>query len=594
MKRLYKRLAATFLFSAVLTVLIFAVSLYKRGVEENGRYLNQLLTSVEANLGQASQEYEENLEHLAEDYINRARAVEYIAAHDTQMIDRNGLEILKGLMKAGEISLIDSEGAIFLSTSETLQGIREEEALMEELKTAAEGESTAVRIDRADFQNRPEYFYAAAGSQSERFAAVRIDADMSRTGLLNGKEVVGTILKQATTEYETSIFAVGKERGRVFGITENNSQEIRLKDVSEGEEMLDYLARLPKGEPVLLSVNGAFQSAVVRELDEMYLVAFSGMNRVLGNIFLTFWIGLAVIGFISVLTVLMVRHHLKKYLFSHFEQITEEICRIIRGGRELKEDGSEIPELRPLMEMIFQLEREYVEKSQGMDRMEDQLSAARTEADYDPLTGLYNRNGFERRAEAFLKEEHPGGALILFDLDNFKQINDFKGHPEGDRALQKFAQCLSKAFRKEDVTGRLGGDEFVVLVCNSVSEEILEEKFSALLEDIRSALKEDYDKYRVSASIGAVPVDGSIRDYRHLYQCADTALYISKYLGKDRFYINSKMINCMRRECIGCRSDCPRSRILGGDRPDERKPAVSSETDDYREIFDQSRERKDG
>ena len=312
MKRLYKRLAATFLLSAVLTVLIFAVSLYKRGVEENGRYLNQLLTSVEANLEQASQEYEENLEHLTEDYINRARAVEYIAAHDTQMIDRNGLEILKGLMKAGEISLIDSEGVIFLSTSETLQGIREEEALMEELKTAAEGESTAVRIDRADFQNRPEYFYAAAGSQSERFAAVRIDADMSRTGLLNGKEVVGTILKQATTEYETSIFAVGKERGRVFGITENNSQEIRLKDVSEGEEMLDYLARLPKGEPVLLSVNGAFQSAVVRELDEMYLVAFSGMNRVLGNIFLTFWIGLAVIGFISVLTVLMVRHHLDR------------------------------------------------------------------------------------------------------------------------------------------------------------------------------------------------------------------------------------------------------------------------------------------
>ena len=53
MKRLYKRLAATFLFSAVLTVLIFAVCLYKRGVEENGRYLNQLLTSVEANLEQA-------------------------------------------------------------------------------------------------------------------------------------------------------------------------------------------------------------------------------------------------------------------------------------------------------------------------------------------------------------------------------------------------------------------------------------------------------------------------------------------------------------------------------------------------------------
>ena len=65
-------------------------------------------------------------------------------------------------------------------------------------------------------------------------------------------------------------------------------------------------------------------------------------------------------------------------------------------------------------------------------------------------------------------------------------------------------------------------------------------------------------------SIGAVPIDGSIRDYKKLYQCADTALYISKYLGKDRFYINKKMIACMRRECISCRADCPRSRILDG------------------------------
>ena len=91
---------------------------------------------------------------------------------------------------------------------------------------------------------------------------------------------------------------------------------------------------------------------------------------------------------------------------------------------------------------------------------------------------------------------------------------------------------------------------------------ILEEKFVILLEEIRRALGEWYEKYRVSASIGAVLVDGTVRDYKKLYRCADTALYISKYLGKDCFYINEKMIDCMRRECIGCRTDCPRSSIL--------------------------------
>lgn len=562
MKRLYKRLAATFLFSALLSVVIFAVSLYWRGIKENGRSLDQLLVSVESNFERANREYNEKIEHLREDYLSRVRAVEYIVSHDGQMIDRSGLEILKSLMETGDISLIDSSGRIFLSTSETLQDIQEESSVLEALEQAPEGEKTAVRIDQADFRKRPEYFYAVSGSESEQFSAVRVDADLSRAGLVSGKELVGSILRQATTEYETSIFAVGKERGKVFGITENNSQKISIRNVKEGEEMLDYLSGIPKERPVLLYVNGAWQSAVVRDLEEMYLVAFTGMDRIAGNVLLSFWLGLAVIGTVSVLTVLIVRHHLKKYLFRHFEQIREGIYGVIRGERDLKEDDSEIPELKPLMEMIFQLEQQYVEKSRGIDRMENQLSEARTEAEYDRLTGLYNRNGFERRAAEFLRQDHPRGVLILLDLDNFKQINDCEGHSEGDRVLRRFAGCLSETFRQGDVTGRIGGDEFVVLIPNSMQRGILEEKFVILLEEIRRALGEWYEKYRVSASIGAVLVDGTVRDYKKLYRCADTALYISKYLGKDCFYINEKMIDCMRRECIGCRTDCPRSSIL--------------------------------
>lgn len=562
MKRLYKRLAATFLFSALLSVVIFAVSLYWRGIKENGRSLDQLLVSVESNFERANREYNEKIEHLREDYLSRVRAVEYIVSHDGQMIDRSGLEILKSLMETGDISLIDSSGRIFLSTSETLQDSQEESSVLEALEQAPEGEKTAVRIDQADFRKRPEYFYAVSGSESEQFSAVRVDADLSRAGLVSGKELVGAILRQATTEYETSIFAVGKERGKVFGITENNSQKISIRNVKEGEEMLDYLSGIPKERPVLLYVNGAWQSAVVRDLEEMYLVAFTGMDRIAGNVLLSFWLGLAVIGTVSVLTVLIVRHHLKKYLFRHFEQIREGIYGVIRGERDLKEDDSEIPELKPLMEMIFQLEQQYVEKSRGIDRMENQLSEARTEAEYDRLTGLYNRNGFERRAAEFLQQDHPRGVLILLDLDNFKQINDCEGHPEGDRVLRRFAGCLSGTFRQGDVTGRIGGDEFVVLIPNSMQRGILEEKFVILLEEIRRALGEWYEKYRVSASIGAVLVDGTVRDYKKLYRCADTALYISKYLGKDCFYINEKMIDCMRRECIGCRTDCPRSSIL--------------------------------
>lgn len=570
MKRLYKRLAVTFMFSALLSVVIFAVSLYWRGIKENGRSLDQLLVSVESNFVQANREYDGKIEHLREDYLSRGRAVEYIVSHDSQMADKSGLEILKSLMETGDISLIDSSGRIFLSTSQTLQGSQEDSSVLKALNRAPEGEKTAVRMDQADFRNRPEYFYVVTGSESERFAAVRVDADLSEAGLVSGKELVGSILRQATTEYETSIFAVGKERGRVFGITENNSQKISIRNVEEGKEMLDYLTRLPKEQPILFCVNGAWQSAVVRDLEDMYLVAFTGMDRIAGNVLLSFWIGLAVIGTVSVLTVLIVRHHLKKYLFRHFEEIREGIYGVIRGERDLKEDDSEIPELKPLMEMIFQLKQQYVEKSQGIDQMEDKLSEARTEAEYDRLTGLYNRNGFERRAEEFLRQDHPEGVMILLDLDNFKQINDREGHPEGDRVLRIFAGCLSEIFRQGDVAGRIGGDEFAVLIPNFMQREHLEEKFFILQEEIRRTLSNWYKKYQVSASIGAVLVDGKVQDYRKLYRCADTALYISKYLGKDCFYINDRMIDCMRRECIECRADCPRSRILRGRKENRR------------------------
>ena len=126
----------------------------------------------------------------------------------------------------------------------------------------------------------------------------------------------------------------------------------------------------------------------------------------------------------------------------------------------------------------------------------------------------------------------------------------------------RFGECLRSCFRKSDYIGRMGGDEFTVLMPNPVERGMLEQKFRDLLTQIHCALGIYYERDRVSVSIGAVPVDGEIKSYEGLYRCADTALYIAKYLGKDQFYINDKKISCMKKECIGCRQDCPRSRIL--------------------------------
>lgn len=545
MKKLYQRLILIYLVSALLFIVIFAASLYLRGQNENGHYLYQLLGAVDSNLDDAELEYEKTAERLAEDYMIHARETAYLLARDERTAEETALEALRELMDVGAISLIDPSGVITVSTDEALEGKKEDEGVMGELER---GDPEVIRIDEPDFWDRPAYFYVAVPVSGGRFGAVRIDGDLSQPGLTSGAERVKKILRQATTDYDTSILAAGKARGLIIGITENNRQDIEIEDVDEGKDMVAFMDALPKGEPVMLRINGEWQSVVVRERHDMYLAAFTAMDQVAADMLATLVIGLCAVAVISAATVVMIRFFIRKYLFDHFRQLQDGITGVLRGERKIMENESEIPELKPLLETIFRLEREYSDK--------------RTEADRDRLTGLYNRNGFEHIAEGFLMREGAEGALILFDLDNFKLVNDMEGHPAGDRLLQCFAGCLTETFRRDDVAARLGGDEFIILVRSPVNAVVLEEKFRELSRKVHTAFGKYYAKYSVSASAGAVLADGDMRDYRSLYKCADTALYIAKYMGKDRFYINEEKIMCMRRECIGCREDCPRSMIM--------------------------------
>lgn len=545
MRKLYQRLILIYLVSALLFIVIFAASLYLRGQNENGHYLYQLLGAVDSNLDDAELEYEKTADRLAEDYMIHARETAYLLARDERTAEETALEALRELMDVGSISLIDLSGVITVSTDEALEGKKEDEGIMEELER---GDPEVIRIDEPDFWDRPAYFYVAVPVSGGRFGAVRIDGDLSQPGLTSGAERVKKILRQATTDYDTSILAAGKARGLIIGITENNRQDIEIEDVDEGKDMVAFMDALPKREPVMLRINGEWQSVVVRERHDMYLAAFTAMDQVAADMLATLVIGLCAVAVISAATVVMIRFFIRKYLFDHFRQLQDGITGVLRGERKIMENESEIPELKPLLETIFRLEREYSDK--------------RTEADRDRLTGLYNRNGFEHIAEGFLMREGAEGALILFDLDNFKLVNDMEGHPAGDRLLQCFAACLTETFRRDDVAARLGGDEFIILVRSPVNAAVLEEKFRELSRKVHTAFGKYYAKYSVSASAGAVLADGDMRDYRSLYKCADTALYIAKYMGKDRFYINEEKIMCMRRECIGCREDCPRSMIM--------------------------------
>ena len=127
----------------------------------------------------------------------------------------------------------------------------------------------------------------------------------------------------------------------------------------------------------------------------------------------------------------------------------------------------EVQKAQKAQENIKKLKQKIVKTEKDACAMAKKVDFFQTAATTDGLTGLYNRNAFDLRINKALKMFHEEGqtvSLILFDVDNFKWINDTLGHVAGDKILQKVAQCLKEAFRKGDFIARYGGDEFAAVI----------------------------------------------------------------------------------------------------------------------------------
>lgn len=166
-----------------------------------------------------------------------------------------------------------------------------------------------------------------------------------------------------------------------------------------------------------------------------------------------------------------------------------------------------------------------------------EMSIIRKRAKRDPLTNLWNRNGFEEHVRLAMEENPEQGLLLIIDMDNFKLVNDQLGHPVGDKVLQDFSQLLETFFnRNKDVVSRLGGDEFAVFVGRNITVSEANAMLTKFIDISHQNLDEKYPAQNLSASIGAAFVSHS-QSYNFLYQNADKALYVAKRNGKNGFHI---------------------------------------------------------
>ena len=176
---------------------------------------------------------------------------------------------------------------------------------------------------------------------------------------------------------------------------------------------------------------------------------------------------------------------------------------------------------------------------------------------YDPLTHLPNRRLLMdrlQRALAFSARNNQEGALLLIDLDNFKELNDTRGHDIGDQLLQQVGQRLESCIRESDTVARLGGDEFVVML-EGLCEQILDAsaQTASIGEKILAALSQPYQlasyEYHSTVSIGATLFHGQQQSIDELLKQADIAMYQAKKSGRNvlRFFDPQMQTNITTR-----------------------------------------------
>jgi diguanylate cyclase (GGDEF)-like protein/PAS domain S-box-containing protein len=158
-------------------------------------------------------------------------------------------------------------------------------------------------------------------------------------------------------------------------------------------------------------------------------------------------------------------------------------------------------------------------------------------ANRDQITSLYNRRRFEEELKKQIsrcREEGESAALLLLDLDRFKDVNDSAGHVAGDRLIRMVGRALDERIGDPDVAARIGGDEFAVIL-----RDIDLAQARAVAEELRLAIAAADGERSCTASLGLCRLHGDVPDAETCFRAVDRAMYRAKGQGRDRVVVGS-------------------------------------------------------
>lgn len=232
----------------------------------------------------------------------------------------------------------------------------------------------------------------------------------------------------------------------------------------------------------------------------------------------------------------------------------EELWKTIRAGNEWKgellnrkKNGetywekisiSSVADEKGSITHFVALSEDVTERKAADEQIRRLNAELKTLATTDYLTNLYNRRYFmERGAQEFkrAKRNSQALALIMLDIDNFKQVNDAYGHETGDLALKSVAAALKTNLREIDVIGRMGGDEFTALLPDTTLKDAEKIARRAQKDIANMGLRqtENSAPIPVSISIGLAEISGETNTIEDLIRNADAAMYQAKRAGRN-------------------------------------------------------------
>ncbi len=216
---------------------------------------------------------------------------------------------------------------------------------------------------------------------------------------------------------------------------------------------------------------------------------------------------------------------------------SERLRKAVAGGIENSES------LTKILALAGELERANRELESQKDALEKERDRLKEMALKDSLTGILNFRGFrealDREYHAFIRFKVPL-SLLMVDIDNFKRVNDTRGHQAGDEILRTVACLLEGDLRRSDLLARYGGEEFVVLLPGTTIDRAYfkAERLRRLIEDHSFAYNGHEIGLTISAGVSTVPTDG-VRTIDDFLGMADRALYRAKRGGRNRVEIGN-------------------------------------------------------